>query len=137
MPDRRVYCVLMESFEDSFEEAIAKISEEFDQIGLYTLQTNIGIIDEDDSDDEELLNDSIKDLDSIDDDQSFNKIKNGETDVLLFAVFRIGEIAWSEKTLDPDLYNEKQSFKKIAPMEKEIETSDIIDDLLNWDNDKD
>ncbi len=55
------------------------------------------------------------------------------------ASFRLGDVAWSDRVLYPDRFEQEQQFEKIAPTEEEVMLERIRTDgasLLNLDDDE-
>lgn len=108
---------------EKFEKLIADIGDSFDKIGLYMTVAKVNIL----ADDEiiELFN-----SDKISEDDAISMGAN----LILAADFNIGSVAFSDRVQDPDSFNLKNEFDKIAPLEEEI-TLFEINEFLNeeWD----
>lgn len=99
---------------DSNEQAvkiIENIKGAYEKIGLYAQDASFhadnieAIVKEDDPD-------YSPDIHEI--------IKNGESNILATVRFDIGDVAWSDRVLDPDKYDTDKQFAAIVPSEEEM-----------------
>lgn len=123
-----------EVFDSQIQEIINNTSEQFDLIGLYSVSANVGLVPSRDTDPDEvetLMTKTESDQDSV-----AKMVQGGELDVMMVMSFRIGEVAWSERVLNPESYEDKKEFERLMPTEQEIGKTVIIDEILNdnWDD---
>ena len=108
-----------------FEEALTDLEARLTKIGLYMVSTDYGAVPVSEEAIEEIIEEDLAPEDSF---------KQGKTKLFLNAVFAIGDIAFSERVLHPELFDEKRQFNLVAPTEAEIELESLKDDLMNWDD---
>lgn len=128
-----------EEFERHIETIISSATEKFELAGLYTINSGVGLVPADGSDADRLA--SLMNQDPFEDDAADKPnvgqlLRDGELEAVVFLTFRVGELAWSERVLDPELHQEKQDFAKLMPTEDEIAKPVIVDEILNdnWDD---
>ena len=49
------------------------------------------------------------------------------SEVIVQASFRLGSVAWSDRILNPDEYDELKAFELVAPSEEDILISDFLE----------
>lgn len=121
------------------EEVKRDIQEAFEEIGLHLLgEIYVGAVPREgedlssefeppDDDDDEFQGPSPEDL-----------MKSGKVDFFAGMTLSIGELAWSERVLDPKAYAEKQEFLTIAPSNAEMlkqQAKEEMKKLLEEDED--
>lgn len=97
---------------EELNPVLAQVCERLEQNGLYHMHTAVHAhTDEPDAFEEA---ESIKAL-----------IEDG-LEVIVHMAFRVGELAWSERILDPEGYAMRHDFDLIAPTEEEVEIAAIL-----------
>jgi hypothetical protein len=91
---------------EEFHELIEKLTDEFDELGLYLNAAMVQSADPDMDFDDQIQTDSL-----------FLRIQ-----------FRVGEVAWSNRILDPQAYGEAREFALAAPSEEEILLQRLLDE---------
>ena len=114
------------------EDIISSLEEDFRKIGLYLLNSSVGAIPETGKEDEfdKAVNEGSQDVQSL--------ALQGMCNVFIQCSLEIGNIAWSERVLDPESHSVKKQFLEIAPNEFEIFQSMVQeekDDLLDFPED--
>lgn len=95
----------------------------FEKIGLYTMSSNVGAVPTPGSEDEVMAEDSeIEDL-----------MTSGKADFYLVMTMEIGDVAWSDRVLNPESYADKRAFLEIVPSEHEILREKALEELGEWE----
>lgn len=125
-------------FERHIETIITSATEKFELAGLYTVNSGVGLVPSEGSDTDRLSSLLTQEnQDPFEDRPNVGELlKNGELEAVMFLTFRVGDLAWSERILDPDLYQEKKDFEALMPTEDEIAKPVIVEEILNddWDD---
>lgn len=125
---------------NEIEEVIEQLKERTEKFGLYLKHTIIAGSDDSDEDDEGTTKlSSDKDLK--------DRIASGELNVVVFATFTVGDLAFDDRIQDPAGYEQEVEFKTIMPSEHEVAMStlrekiakggDLLDLLDDEDEDED
>jgi hypothetical protein len=108
-----------------FQAAVDDIEEALTKIGLYLFDAEFGAIPADEDALAEIMESKVDPVEAF---------KNGLTKVFLNTTFTLGDIAFSDRVLHPEKYDEQKQFNMIVPTESEIELELLKEDLLNWDD---
>jgi hypothetical protein len=121
------------AFENHIEKIIHGATEKFELAGLYTVSSGVGIVPAGASDPEKL--ESLLHPEDGDQDKATvgKLIQDGEVEAVVFLSLRIGDLAWSERVLDPELYKEKKEFEALMPTEEDIAKPVIAEEILGDD----
>jgi hypothetical protein len=115
---------------DSIESLVEVAESSFEKIGLYPLSgSSVGAIPID-GDFDSLLENSA---------DPATLMREGKAKFYVTMTLSIGDVAWSERVLDPDGFAEKQSFSEVAPTEVEMlkeQALQEIQDWFDWDEDE-
>lgn len=93
--------------EDRIKLVLDNLKESFEDIGLYLLECGVAT-----TDDEALKDDSSKDF--------RDKLVTGESKWLISATFQLGDVAFSDRVLNPDKFKEDQTFREMMPSEADL-----------------
>lgn len=66
-----------------------------------------------------------------------NAMKEGRADFFLAMTFQVGDVAWSDRVLNPEKFKQDQEFRALMPSEVELSKSEAVAVFLNWDDDDD
>ena len=91
---------------EQFHELAGVVSERFEEIGLYVTAVMLQSADPDATIEEQIEDESV----------------------FLRAQFRIGEVAWSDRVLNPEAHADAREFALAAPTEEEILLQKLIDE---------
>ena len=62
-------------------------------------------------------------------------LASGEVSLVLFASFRPGDVAFSDRVINEERYREEREFDTIVPTSKELRYDRIVDKIANTDDD--
>ena len=100
--------------EARIEKLVETVVEDLENMGLYSRQVAImggSTADDEEGEDEEFDLDS-KDIRKL--------IADGEASYAIVGVWQIGKVAWQDKILNPEKYDEDRQFKAMMPTEQEL-----------------
>ena len=111
---------------EQFDELKDNLVERMEQLGLYAESVQIGTTSE--------LDEDVEDFDPR------SAIESGEAEFLVIGLFRLNELAWSERVLEPEKFSLDSQFRMAAPSNKEmleqnLRESDLLDLDFNFDED--
>jgi hypothetical protein len=109
-----------------FKEALSDLEERLSKLGVYVTSSEFGAVPASEDLYEEML-----DVESFNPEESF---MNGNIKLYVSTFCSFGDIAFSDRILNPDSYNEKKQFDLIVPTESEIALESLKDDLLDWND---
>ena len=102
--------------EDEFGDMVSELTEACETMGLYATSV---MVQSSASKEQMDSGSSIKDL-----------IEDGEQFVIK-ASFRVGDIAWSDRTLRPEQFEFDQQFDRVAPTEEEVMLEHILSEGMS------
>jgi|GEM_PF-2953647 len=115
----------------ALNQVISDLELKLSKIGLYMINADIGIVANDASSNQQI---------SVDRNQQINVniadiASNPENySIYISSVFRVSDICWSDRVLNPERYEEDKKFRVIAETEFEITAESMADEILNWDD---
>jgi hypothetical protein len=118
----------MSEFPDDILEAV---EDELRKIGLYLMNHSVGAMPETGMD-EAFMEAADSDL------PPDQMVAEGIGQFYMVLTLRIGDVAWSDRVLNPDTHSLNQEFMKIAPNELEVfqaVAQEEKDDLLDFPDD--
>lgn len=90
---------------------VQKVHEAMEDIGLYSLDYSVG------TNSAEVLQKAAEDSNDFDVRQL---IESGEASFVLSGAFRVNELAWSDRVLDPEAHDLDRQFRRMMPSEAEM-----------------
>ena len=117
--------------EEKFQKVVEKVSKSFDEIGLYINNISFGMLPKDA--DEESIS-KFMDLEEGDIEKEFEE---GRAEAFMAVQLHVGDVAWSERVQNPDLFNEKKEFEEIIPTDSELNIMMLRDEISDdkfWDD---
>lgn len=119
----------MEEYEDDgfeamnterFDALIEELSSSLEKIGLYPVHmTVVGQATSFEDDDADVSGD-VREM-----------LVNGEAEFAVVGVWQLGDVAWSDRVLYPEQFDQDRQFQAMMPTEKELAVSAIEDALAN------
>jgi hypothetical protein len=95
----------------------------FEKIGLYTMSSNVGAVPA-----------AGAELELMEEDVQIDEVlRDGKADFFLVTTMRIGDVAFSERVLEPDKLEEKVKFESIAPTELEMLRQQLAEERKEWE----
>lgn len=107
-----------------FNQVTDQLVHDLEKIGLYVQGLSMGGIPNSEDIAEKIMNGEITEEDAI---------KNGLADFHILISTRIGDVAWSDRVLNPESFTERKEFEMIVPESKEIDLDEIRRELEEWD----
>lgn len=99
--------------------------DELEKVGLYLLGTpQIGI----------LPVDHLSITEDLDELSPADLIKSDKVDVYLTANFAIGQVAWSDRVLNPKSYEENKEFDRLSVVNRDVEIEMMLKEMM-WEDD--
>ncbi len=97
---------------------VEKVHEVMEDLGLYSLGYQIGTNNPDLVSEEGDIDHDVRAL-----------IEDGEASFVLSAAFRINDMAWSDRILDPDKFDTDRQFRRMMPSEDEMTAAHIKEQI--------
>ena len=107
----------------NFQTLLEDSKNAFEKIGLYAISSNVGAVPLPGAEEEVMDEDAeVEDL-----------MNSGKADFYVVMTMEIGDVAWSDRVLDPQQYADKRAFLEIVPSEREILKERAIEELEDWE----
>lgn len=102
---------------ERIKKVVETLENRMSKLGLHMIDFGIGTNDTDaiDEDSQEISADFRE------------KLASGEAAWIISGTFTVGNLAFSDRILNPDLYSEETEFKRLMPTEEEIYRRKLID----------
>jgi len=105
-------------------EALRPCFDELEKIGLYMLgDPQIGILP--------TSMDVVEDMDKM---TPMEVIKSDHVEVFLSVNFALGQVAWSERVLNPKEHEQNKEFGKLSVQNRDIDLEMMVKEIF-WDED--
>lgn len=110
-----------------FGQVTARVVEAFEKVGLYCWQQpHLSALPRSEEDAALLEEEGIDPISAM---------KDGRADFFLALSFQVGDVAWSDRVLNPEKHKQDQEFRALMPSELELSKSEAAEVFLNWDDD--
>lgn len=120
---------MVEEFEYLVKELEAKLA----LLGLYMVNADIGVVAnqewlDNNPDYERMMNhpSNGSDLEEL--------LKHpGSYNIYISTIFKMSDLCWSDRVINPDRHEADREFRAIAPTEFEVTLESLKDEIMNWD----
>lgn len=106
-----------------FHNLIREAADAFEKIGLYTMSSNVGAVPVPGAE-MELMEEDVQ-IEEI--------LKDGKADFFFVATMRLGDVAFSERVLEPEKFEQRAEFEAVAPTELEMLRQQAIEEAKEWE----
>lgn len=111
------------AFEFDFHNLMDESKEAFEKIGLYSISARVGAVPAPGAE-MEVMSDDVKIEDVL---------REGKADFFLIMSLQIGDVAFSDRVLNPESFNEKKMFDSIVPTEVEMLRQQAVEEAKSWE----
>jgi hypothetical protein len=116
--------ILMSMSEFDFHNLMDEAKEAFEKIGLYSMSARVGAVPAPGAEMEVMSEDvRIEDL-----------LREGKADFFLIMTLQIGDVAFSDRILNPQSFQEKKVFEEIVPTELEMLRRQAAEEARSWED---
>ena len=96
--------------QERISKLVERVHEAMEDLGLYSTHYSIGTSDPDLISEEGEMDHDVRKL-----------IEDGDASFVLSAIFRVNEMAWSNRILHPEEFDLDRQFRKMMPSQAEME----------------
>lgn len=112
-----------------FQQLVTEITERLEKIGLYTVNHGGGVMPTSEEAAAELMENPPED--------PRQAMEEGKAKIFLTFTCAVGEVAWSDRVLNPEKHKTDNEFRMMMPDEVEIQRDSILDEVAEFLNHKD
>jgi len=91
--------------------------------GLYAVEWNFDVMSDNEEVIEKVMNGELSDEGAI---------KSGLANLHMSVLARIGDVAWSDRVLNPEVCQERREFDLIVPEAKDVDLDEIRREMDEW-----